>query len=166
VPLPEPELVPVEPEPVPEFPPEAAFRPVRERAVERADFALTRDFAPRAPDPPAPVAADAPVEPPALRTTAEPAPGVLTPPVPLHAPDPTYPRLALRRGEHGTVLCRIHVDALGRATQVEIEESSGSERLDEAARATLATWTFAPATLDGTPSAALYRHRVRFELGG
>jgi protein TonB len=90
----------------------------------------------------------------------------MTPPVPLSKPDPEYPRLAMRRGEEGSVLCHIHVDAGGGVTRVEIERSSGHPRLDDAARVALATWRFRPCTIDGAPAASIYRHRVRFELGG
>ena len=45
-----------------------------------------------------------------------------------------YPMDALRRREHGTVILRVLVGADGNPQVVEIETSSGSPRLDKAAR--------------------------------
>ncbi len=83
----------------------------------------------------------------------------------VYHPKPEYPRLSSRFGEEGSVLCLLHVSVSGAVTLVEIEESSGFERLDDAARETLATWRFRPAMLGDEPVASTYRHRVRFQLG-
>src|SRR5690606_11701222 len=39
---------------------------------------------------------------------------------PVSSPQPRYPRRAMRRGESGTVLLQVHVDAQGRPTEVEV----------------------------------------------
>ena len=88
----------------------------------------------------------------------------LVPPVLLVSPAPEYPDGARRLRAEGLVLCRLHVDAHGAVTAVDIEESSGHPDLDQAAALGLRTWRFKPATLDGKPIAALVRHRVRFEM--
>jgi protein TonB len=63
----------------------------------------------------------------------------------LDNPAPAYPALSRRMGEQGRVLLRVYVLADGNAGQVEIRESSGYERLDRAARDTVARWRFVPA---------------------
>lgn len=78
---------------------------------------------------------------------------------------PVYPRESERRREEGTVVLRIHVDALGYATQVDVIESSGYPRLDAAARAGLATWRFQPGRReDGTAAADVIEIGFRFQL--
>lgn len=69
----------------------------------------------------------------------------------LHNPRPPYPRMSKRRGEEGTVLLRVKVNKNGRAASVQIRKSSGSKRLDNAARKTVSKWRFVPAKKDGKP---------------
>jgi len=57
---------------------------------------------------------------------------------------PAYPIEAQRRGEQGTVVLRVHIDATGRATQVDVAESSGYPALDVSARTRLLSWRFKP----------------------
>ncbi len=63
----------------------------------------------------------------------------------LRNPAPAYPPLARRMGEEGKVLLRVAVNPLGSADSVDIKTSSGSARLDEAARKTVLNWKFIPA---------------------
>ena len=84
----------------------------------------------------------------------------------LVTPRPPYPRLSVRAGEEGSVLCRLHVNAKGAVTQVDVVESSGHERLDESARTTLLAWRFEPRVRDGVSVAATVLHRVTFRLEG
>ncbi|WP_313952842.1 TonB family protein, partial [Accumulibacter sp.] len=51
----------------------------------------------------------------------------------LRNPPPVYPESSRRLGEEGRVLLRIRVSAQGLPTSVEIKQSSGFRRLDEAA---------------------------------
>ncbi|MCD9026864.1 energy transducer TonB [Luteimonas sp. BDR2-5] len=84
-----------------------------------------------------------------------PAPGVDTPatgdrdPRPISSPPPSYPRAAMRRGEAGEVLLRVHVGANGRTTAVDVVRSSQSARLDRAATAAVQRWRFEPAIRGG-----------------
>jgi protein TonB len=75
--------------------------------------------------------------------------GALTPPVfnanYLENPPPPYPQLSRRNGETGRVLLRVFVSAEGRAERVEINKSSGFDRLDSAARSAVSGWRFVPA---------------------
>jgi len=91
---------------------------------------------------------------------------VVREPAPLAAPPPDYPRLSRRSGEEGSVLCRLHISERGKVTAVDVVETSGHERLDEAARATLLGWSFEPREQDGVAVASTLLHRVTFRLEG
>ncbi len=64
---------------------------------------------------------------------------------------PAYPPAALRANETGLVRLRFLIDTDGKVLDSKIERSSGSRRLDEAARAGLTLCKFKPATLNGRP---------------
>ena len=63
----------------------------------------------------------------------------------LHNPKPIYPSLSRRMGEEGKVILRVLVSAQGISLQVDIKQSSGYPRLDEAGRAAVEKWHFVPA---------------------
>ena len=67
---------------------------------------------------------------------------------------PEYPPAALRAQETGIVLLAFLIDVDGSALESKIERSSGSKRLDEAARKALGLCKFKPATFDGKPERA------------
>lgn len=67
----------------------------------------------------------------------------------LSNPSPAYPPLARRRGEEGQVLLRVLVSTAGRAAQLELQQSSGSPLLDEAAQTAVRQWKFIPAQRGG-----------------
>ncbi len=100
---------------------------------------------------PPPAPAPAPVKPAPVIASAPPAPAVEAVLAPrfdadyLHNPAPAYPALSRRMGEQGRVLLRVYVHADGSPGQVDIRESSGFDRLDRAARDTVARWRFLPA---------------------
>ena len=75
-----------------------------------------------------------------------------------------YPIDALRRHEQGTVVLRVLVDAEGKVSTVEIETSSGSPRLDRAARDAVKLWYFNPAKHGGVALSAWARVPVTFDL--
>jgi len=77
---------------------------------------------------------------------------------------PPYPRLARLNGEQGTVQLRVLVRADGTAGPVEIASSSGYPLLDQSAAATVRTWRFSPATVDGRPVDEWYRITIPFTL--
>ena len=70
---------------------------------------------------------------------------------------PDYPPAARRANETGTVLLNFLIDVDGKVIDSKIERSSGSRRLDEAARAGLELCNFRPATVDGKPTRAWAR---------
>ncbi len=67
------------------------------------------------------------------------------------SPAPQYPPAALRRGERGTVVVRVDVDANGMPGGVTLVQRSGSRALDRAAMEAVRRWRFQPATRDGQP---------------
>lgn len=67
----------------------------------------------------------------------------------LHNPYPPYPSVSQRRGEEGKVLLRVKVTEDGRAATVQINTSSGSQRLDNSALETVSQWRFVPAQRNG-----------------
>jgi len=71
-----------------------------------------------------------------------------------------------RAGEEGSVLCLLHLSEAGEVEQVEVIESSGFERLDNAACEGLLRWRFVPRRVDGRAVATTLLHRVTFELKG
>jgi protein TonB len=84
------------------------------------------------------------------RTADEPAvsgggPRLIEPPRLLRGEQPPYPASERRLGREGSVQLRVRVNALGRVEIVEVAESSGSLRLDEAAVRAVQRWLFSPA---------------------
>jgi protein TonB len=75
---------------------------------------------------------------------------------------PEYPPDAARRREQGVVSLELRIDEAGRVVSVEIVQSSGSPRLDEAARRQLATWHFRPAFKDGKPVPSVFPQTIEF----
>ena len=63
----------------------------------------------------------------------------------LQNPKPVYPPISRRLGEQGKVVLRVRVSALGQSMQVDIKQSSGHPRLDEAALSAVEKWRFVPA---------------------
>jgi len=63
----------------------------------------------------------------------------------LDNPPPNYPQASRRLGERGRVLLRVFVSVEGRAERIEVWNSSGYERLDQAASQAVTAWRFVPA---------------------
>lgn len=63
----------------------------------------------------------------------------------LDNPRPAYPPISRHEREQGTVKLNVYVEASGQAGKVELASSSGYERLDKAAMATVRRWRFTPA---------------------
>ena len=68
---------------------------------------------------------------------------------------PKYPQLAIEQKREGNVFLRVLVGVDGMVQQVEVETSSGSGDLDEAAKAAVRKWTF-NAAHDGYKSVAAW----------
>lgn len=101
-----------------------------------------------APEAPAPEVAVAPA-PPAPAVEASAVPAVVTEARfdadYLSNPKPVYPVASRRLGEEGKVLLRVKVSHGGTPMAVEVKQSCGFGRLDEAARAAVLRWRFVPA---------------------
>lgn len=67
----------------------------------------------------------------------------------LNNPRPSYPSISRRMGEQGKVLLRVLVDENGLPQQIEIKQSSGFDRLDKAALASVKQWRFVPGKRGG-----------------
>lgn len=161
--LSEAELVPVEVSDDAPYEPLTAEQPLLAAAL--VDWSTTRvDTRPlRRAERPAALAEPAPD--PAAEPPAEPAPrGESRAPRLIDGPPPSYPRVALRLQQQGSVLLEIEVDAAGRVAAVSVLESSGFARLDQAAREGVLAWRFEPALRDGAPVAERFRHRVEFVI--
>lgn len=114
------------------------------------------------PAPPAPVQAPQPTVVAAVPVATTPPPPALPAPAPrvlpsaavqyLVAPVLVYPRLSQRNGETGRVVVRVLIGAAGGApASVQISQSSGHARLDEAAIAAVQKARFKPPTDLGQP---------------
>ncbi|WP_292931510.1 energy transducer TonB [Noviherbaspirillum sp.] len=168
----------ISPEPAHQPPkPQAAPRtvPVVKKPVTRP-----RPAVPVVNTTPSPQAIAAPATPPAAPAPAEPAaPAITAPPSPaapamprtittgieyLQAPQPEYPPIARRMGEQGKTILRVLVNEKGRPESVEVQKSSGSARLDEAARQAVLRALFKPFLDDGKAVAAYAIIPIRFQL--
>ena len=72
----------------------------------------------------------------------------------IRAAPPVYPKESQNRREHGTVVLRVLVDAQGRPAQIQVEHSSGFERLDTAARKAVEKFLFRPYEVNGVAQPA------------
>ena len=82
----------------------------------------------------------------------------------LNNPAPAYPSISRRLGEEGRVLLRVQVSAAGGAMSVEVKQSSGYERLDDAARHAVSQWKFVPAHQNGLPITSWVEVPLQFKL--
>jgi protein TonB len=62
----------------------------------------------------------------------------------LNNPRPPYPPMSKRLREQGKVVVRTLIGVDGTAQQAEIKQSSGFDRLDQAALATALRWRYVP----------------------
>lgn len=81
-----------------------------------------------------------------------------------HAPPPRYPERAIRLGQQGEVLVRLHVDATGRVVRVEVVRACPYRLLVAAVLRAVRTWRFRPATRDGRPVPAVVERRFVFRI--
>lgn len=75
---------------------------------------------------------------------------------------PEYPAESELRRERGRVVLALHIDAEGRVTRIDIQHSSGSPRLDQAARDTALHWRYHPAFHNGQPVPSVVNQGVAF----
>lgn len=167
-------LIPVEPAPKPETPkppaPAPKTVPVVKKTVKRAPPVKPVVK-------PTPLPTPQPVEMPPMAVAApsiEPAapPAPAAPALPktvsgveyIQAPRPEYPAVSRRMGEEGKVILRILINEKGRPERIEVRTSSGSARLDEAARKAAARALFQPHLEDGKPVAVYALVPIDFSI--
>jgi periplasmic protein TonB len=68
----------------------------------------------------------------------------------LNNPPPLYPAVSRLRNETGTTMLRVHISAGGQALAVDVSQSSGSSKLDQAAVNAVRKWRFVAAKRGGT----------------
>ncbi|WP_284425493.1 energy transducer TonB [Acidovorax sp. SUPP1855] len=167
--------VPPPPKPAPPPPPKPAPKAPAPRPAPMPVAIPDRTPAPNAPtgitepQPPAPPIA-APMAPPA------PPPAPPAPPAPpkielpssdaayLNNPRPTYPAISKRLGEQGKVVLRVLIGTDGLPQKVEINKSSGFDRLDRQAQDAVMRWRFVPGKRNGEPETMWNLVPVNFVL--
>lgn len=77
---------------------------------------------------------------------------------------PSYPPESLANHEQGDVRMRVLVAVDGAPKQVEVDKSSGSKQLDEAAVAAVKTWKFNPGSRDGQAVEGWVQVPISFRL--
>ncbi|WP_241495964.1 energy transducer TonB [Paraburkholderia monticola] len=137
--------------------------PSRESAAQPVTPPATPQATPQAaaPTAAAPSAASAPAAQPVLPASSEPR---NVSHVDCSIPKPDYPDVSKRRGEHGTAVVRFVVGVTGRIETAQLQTSSGSARLDEAALAAVHAGACQPYTESGTPVRAAYSQSFVFGL--
>ena len=120
------------------------------------------------PQPPAPPI-EAPVAPPAPPAPPAPsAPARIEMPSSdaayLNNPKPGYPAISKRMGEQGKVVLRVLIGTDGLPQKVEINQSSGYDRLDRQAQEAVMRWRFVPGKRNGVPEAMWSLVPINFVL--
>lgn len=125
---------------------------------------------------PAPNAPLGVIEAPAVIAPPAAAPVAVAPPAParvelpssdadyLQNPKPPYPPISKRLGEQGKVVVRVLIGVDGTAQKAEIKQSSGYERLDQAALGTVLRWRYVPGKRAGVPEPMWFNVPINFVL--
>ena len=156
--------IPPRAEATPEKPPQATPRP--QPAPQPQAVA---EPAPPSPAPNAPTALPTPPQPtPVAAAPAAPAqPAIQLPSSDadyLQNPEPKYPENSQRLNEQGTSTIRVLIGADGLPQKAEIGKSSGFDRLDRAALATVLRWRFVPGKRNGVPEAMWFSVPIVWKL--
>jgi protein TonB len=118
---------------------------------------------------PKPAVAEAPIYPPLPEPVVEapppaPLPKIISGVEYLKAPEPEYPPLSKRMGEEGRVILRVLVNEKGHPDQVNVQQTSGSSRLDDEARQAILRSQFKPHIEDGKAIAVYTIIPITFHL--
>ena len=170
-PAPEPEIVPLVPPPPKPKPVIKKQKPIVKKELPTPEPVVVEQAAVEPvvvseapPAPAAPVVQAKPVE---VPKAPEPEP-VIEPPrfgaAYLHNPPPDYPSSSRRLGEEGRVLLKVLVSSKGDADTVQLEDSSGFERLDTAAIQAVKKWRFIPAKRNNQSISGYVLVPVKFSL--
>lgn len=82
----------------------------------------------------------------------------------LQNPPPPYPPISRRLNEQGRSTVRVLIGADGLPQRAEIARSSGFERLDQAALATVMRWRYVPGKRGGVPEAMWFNVPINWVL--
>jgi protein TonB len=82
----------------------------------------------------------------------------------LRNPQPEYPHLSRQRGEQGRVVVNVFIGIDGSAQKAEIISTSGFDRLDQAALATVRAWRYQPGKRGGVAEAMWFAVPIQFVL--
>ena len=82
----------------------------------------------------------------------------------LQNPKPAYPAMSKRLGEQGKVVVRVLIGVDGVVQKAEIRQSSGFERLDQAALMTAQRWRYVPGKRGGVAEAMWFNVPINFVL--
>ncbi len=82
----------------------------------------------------------------------------------LNNPKPSYPAISKRMGEQGKVVLRVLIGTDGTPQKVEVNKSSGYERLDRQAQEAVMRWRFVPGKRNGVPETMWNLVPVNFVL--
>jgi len=117
-----------------------------------------------------PTASPAPAVPATLTATAAPAPASVRVELPssdadyLQNPRPPYPPASKRLNEQGTVIARVLIGADGVPQKAELRKSSGYDRLDQVALATVMKWRYVPGKRAGIAETMWFDVPISFLL--
>lgn len=75
-----------------------------------------------------------------------------------------YPAISVRLGEQGTTTIGFTINVDGHVDNVHVVNSSGSERLDNAAVSCASSWRYKPAVKDNAPIAVPWKAEVKWVL--
>ena len=170
---PAPVVAPEPPPPLP-TPPKPQPKTVRTPTPRPAPAPLPVTNAP--PSDNAPMVSAEPAAPSNAPVTAAPVTAPEAPPAPprielpssnaayLQNPAPSYPAISKRMGEQGKVVLRVLIGTDGAPQKVEINKSSGYERLDRQAQEAVMRWRFVPGKRNGVPEAMWNLVPINFVL--
>ena len=82
----------------------------------------------------------------------------------LQNPKPAYPPLSRRLGEQGKVVVRVLIGANGQPQKAELRQSSGFDRLDQAALSTVMKWRYVPGKRGGVAEDMWFSVPINFVL--
>ena len=166
-------------EPAPPAPPERQVKPapaVQKKAVAKPAVQPKAQPLAIADPTPSPDAPTGSVTPPVPATPAPVAEAPAAPPAPpavqlpssnadyLQNPKPAYPPLSKRLGEQGKVVVRVLIGADGTPQKAELRQSSGFERLDQAALNTVLKWRYVPGKRGGVAEDMWFNVPINFVL--
>lgn len=163
----------IAPAPPPAQPPKSVTQPVIAKAPTLPPPPMPLAIAEPTPAPNAPtgvLAQATPLPPITAPVAVTPAPVALKVELPssdadyLQNPKPTYPSISKRLGEQGKVVVRVLIGINGTAQLPEIRQSSGFDRLDQAALATVLRWRYVPGKRAGVPEAMWFNVPINFVL--